>query len=119
VCDSAWYNTWPLSIILPRFNILEDLGCEEAWRMVMPFFGFVFRSQEPRAADWNLDRFPFSTEPKIPIGARKLALPVLSTQESSAVAPKQKRGKGKEEKKKQILWLQAFIFICWNFPRLP
>jgi hypothetical protein len=30
VCDSAWYNTWPLSIILPRFNILEDLGCEEA-----------------------------------------------------------------------------------------
>jgi hypothetical protein len=66
----------------------------------MPFFGFVFRSQEPRAADWNLDRFPFSTEPKIPIGARKLALPVLSTQESSAVAPKQKR-EGRERKEKK------------------
>lgn len=30
VGDSAWYNTWPLSIILPRFDILEDLGREEA-----------------------------------------------------------------------------------------
>jgi len=30
VSDSAWYNTWPLSIILPRFDILEDLGREEA-----------------------------------------------------------------------------------------
>jgi hypothetical protein len=83
----------------------------------MPFFGFVFRSQEPRAADWNLDRFPFSTEPKIPIGARKLALPVLSTQESSAVAPKQKReGRERKEKKKADPLIASVHFHLLKFP---
>lgn len=55
------------------------------------------RSREPPIGIG--DRLQVSKEPKLPIGARKLVLPVFTTQESSAVAPKQEE----EKEKKQIL----------------
>ena len=62
---------------------------------------FLGSCLEPGAASRRLefDRLQVSREPKLPIGARKLVLPVFSTQDSSAVAPKQEE----ERKKKQIL----------------